>query len=81
MKKLEVIKTASQIVVSVGVGAIVGNAIKYTTPANINIAKKVCIGIGTVVLTNMIGDKAIEYSDQKIDDIASMFQTGCQVEV
>lgn len=82
MKKLEIVKAATQIVVSVGVGSIVGNAIKFTSPASTNLIKKVCIGIGSVVLSNMVSDKAVSYSDQKIDEVASIFKTtNNQVEV
>lgn len=70
MKKLEVIKTVGGIIVSVGVGAIVGNAVKYTTPSNIGTIKKVCIGVGSLVLTSMVGDKAVQYTEKKISDAA-----------
>ena len=75
MKKLEMVKTITQIVVSVGVGGIVGNAIKFTTPASVSLAKKVCIGVGSMILSNMVSDKAVQYSDQKIEDIANIFKT------
>lgn len=75
MKKMEIVKTVSQIVVSVGVGGIVGNAIKFTTPDKLGLFKKVCIGLGSVVLTNMVSDKAVEYSDSKIEEIAKIFRS------
>ena len=82
MRKLEMVKSVTQIVVSVGVGSIVGNAIKFTTPASSNLVKKVCIGVGSMILSNMVSDKAVQYSDQKIEDIANIFKTtNNQVEV
>lgn len=67
MTKLEMIKAAGEIVVSVGVGAIVGNAVAFTTPTNINLLKKVCIGVGSFVLSSMTSDKATEYTEEKIN--------------
>lgn len=71
MEKKEVLKTAKQIVtivVSAGVGAIVGNAVKYTTPPDMSFIKKLCVGAGTLVLGSMVSDKATEYTDRKIDE-------------
>ena len=81
MKKLEAIKTASQIIVSVGVGAIVGNAVKITTPGNLGLVKKICVGVGSFVLSNMVSEKAIEYVDEKIDTVAYAFRTSENVQV
>lgn len=68
MSKVDIFKQVSSIVVSIGVGAIVGNAIKATTPAQINTIKKVCIGIGSFVLTSMVSDAVTKYSEAKIDN-------------
>lgn len=68
MKKLEMIKAAGEIVVSVGVGLIVGNAIKSTTPNNMGLIKKICIGVGSFILTSMVGDCATKYAEQKFDE-------------
>lgn len=73
MDKKEIIKTVGGIVVSVGVGGIVGNIVKATTPASVGLIKKVCIGVGTVVLSNMATDKAVEYSTNKLDNIMKIF--------
>jgi hypothetical protein len=67
MKKIEIIKAVGGLVISVGVGGIVGNVIKCTTPIAIGPIKKVCIGIGSFVVSNMVGDKAVEYAEEKID--------------
>lgn len=66
MKKMDMIKTVGGIIVSVGVGAIIGNAIKCTTPSNVGTIKRFCIGAGSLVLTSMIGDKAVQYTEDKI---------------
>ena len=81
MDKKEIIKTVGGIVVSVGVGGIVGNIVKATTPASVGLIKKVCIGVGTVVLSNMATDKAVEYSTGKMDDIMKIFRSDKAIRV
>lgn len=67
MKKLDMVKTVGGIIVSVGVGAIVNNIVKSTTPVSMGTIKKVCIGVGGLVLSSMISDKAVKYTETKID--------------
>ena len=74
MKKIELVKTAAGIIVSVGVSAIVGNTIKYTTPDTAGTIKKVCIGIGSFVLSSMVVDSASEYAGKKIDKAVNEFK-------
>lgn len=70
MKKLDILKSASGLIVSAGAGAIVGNAIKMTTPADAKIMNKICIGVGGFVLSSMVGDLASKYTADSIDDAA-----------
>jgi hypothetical protein len=67
MKKIEMVKTVGAFIVSIGVGAIIGNGIKATTPAQVGTIKKVCTAIGAIVLSNMVGDAAVKYTEEKID--------------
>ena len=75
MDKKETIKAVGNIIVSIGVGGIVGNVIKSTTPANMNIVKKICVGVGSMVLSSMVTDKAVEYSTGKMDDMMKIFRS------
>lgn len=68
MKTLDIFKGVAELVVSVGVSAIVGNTIKTTTPPDIHLIKKVCVGVGGFVLSAMVGDKTAEYTSKQIDD-------------
>ena len=68
MTKIDMIKKVGAVVVSVGVGAIVGNAIKSTTPSSVNVITKICIGVGAFVLTGMASDGAVKYAEGKFDD-------------
>jgi hypothetical protein len=70
MSKLEIIKKVGGFIVSMGVGAIVNNAVKATTPIFTHPIKRVCIAIGTVVLGAMISDKAVQYTEKTIDETA-----------
>lgn len=68
MNILPIAKAASNIVVSMGTGAVVTNAIKSTTPADIKTFQKVTIGVGGLVLSSMVGELASKYTETKIDD-------------
>jgi hypothetical protein len=71
MNKLEMVKTVGSIIVSVGVGTIVSNAVKCTTIGPVGPIKAVCIGVGSFVLASMAGDKAVKYTEEKIDSAVS----------
>ena len=67
MKKIEMIKAAGGIIVSIGVSAIVGNVIKSTNSESTGAIKKLCVAAGAIVLSSMISDKAVEYVGEKFD--------------
>lgn len=73
---LGVIKFVGGLVISVGVGNIVSNAIKATTPATISTFRKVCIAVGGFVLSSMIVDKATIYAEETVDKAISNFKNG-----
>jgi hypothetical protein len=81
MNPLSLIKTAVEITVSVGVGAVVGNAIKASTPANVHVVKRVAIGVGAFVLSSMVGDMATKYATDTIDDTAGKIKKFMKPEV
>lgn len=70
MKKLDVLKSVTGLIVSAGAGAIVGNTVKMSTPADAKIINKICIGVGSVVLSSMVGDMAAKYTADTIDETA-----------
>lgn len=68
MKKIEVLKGVAKFAVSVGVGAIVSNAVSFTTPMmGMGLLKKAAIGLGSFVLGAMLSEKTCDYVDQKIE--------------
>lgn len=68
MNILPIAKAASNIIVSMGTGAVVGNAVKSTTPADIKTFQKVTITVGGMVLSSMVSELASKYTETKIDD-------------
>jgi hypothetical protein len=58
-------------VTSIGVGNIIGNIVKATTPTNLNTFNKVTIGVGSFVLSGMVADQAVKYVNSEIDRIVA----------
>lgn len=68
MKKLEMIKTGVSLVISIGVGIIVKNVIKATTPKDIKKITKFCVLVGGIALSDVLGQMATKYVEDEIDD-------------
>lgn len=75
MKKKDMIKTVGGIIVSLGVGAIISNIVESTTPKSVGSVKRICIGIGALVLTAMLTDKVVAYAEEKIDNSVKSVET------
>lgn len=75
MKTLETVKAIATLAVTIGVSAIVGNVVKATTPIDVKILTKICIGLGGFVLSGMLGDLAGNYADKKIDEAVELVKT------
>ena len=56
-------------VAGAGVGSIVSNAIKMTTPVKTKWLEKAAIAIGGVVLSSLIGDECDKFITRTIDGI------------
>lgn len=67
MNALSVFKNVAELAVTTGVGAIVSNAAKSAVPANAHIVKKVTIAFGTFILSSMVAEQAVKYTEDKID--------------
>lgn len=64
-------KSAVTLVASVGVGAVVTNAIKATTPEDLKIASKIAVVLGTFVASRAVADSASTFCAKQIDQVAS----------
>lgn len=63
------VKSVGALVLTIGVGNIVSNVIKATTPAAIGILNKVCIAVGSAALTTIISDVTIQRIEHGIDGV------------
>lgn len=80
MKTLNTVKALATLAVTVGVGAIVGNLIKMTTPIDVKVLTKICIGIGGFALSGMASDLVGQYTEKKIDEAVDLFKEVIQQE-
>lgn len=62
-------KSAVTLVASAGVGAVVTNAVKATTPEDLKIASKIAVVVGTFVASKAIADVASTYCSKQIDEV------------
>lgn len=70
MKKVQkFMKDVGKFATGAGVGLVVSNVVKATTPCCTGILAKGAIMVGTFVLSNMAADKATEYYDEQADTI------------
>lgn len=66
----DLIKGVSELVVGLGVGALGGNALSAFIPGNAHVVKRVSMAVGGFVLSRMVTDSAVDYANEKIDDIS-----------
>lgn len=69
MKTMQIVKAVSAFAVSIGVGAVVGNLIKSTTPGDINTFNKVLVGIGTFATGAVISDLASKQITTQFEEL------------
>lgn len=74
MKKLDLAKSVLDAVVSTGVGSIVGNHIKASTPADANRWTKATTVVGGLVLSGAVGSWGANYARGQVDATAEQFQ-------
>lgn len=67
MNPMTIVKSVVDLAVSAGAGAVVGNAIKQSTPANAKLVQKISIGVGGFVLSGLVGAQASKYATEQID--------------
>ena len=65
MKIVKTVKTVGGLVTSIGVGAVVTNVIKFTTPVGVGPVIKVCAYISGVILSGLVSDQATKYVEEK----------------
>lgn len=74
MNPLTISKMIVGTVVSAGAGAVVGNAIKASTPADLKTTQKVSIAVGGFVLSSLVASVASKHTEAQIDETVSQIQ-------
>lgn len=75
MNITKIVKPAVTLIASVGVGVVVSNVVKSSTPVDVNLLNKVLIGAGSFALTTVIADAATKSINAQIDEISSAVST------
>lgn len=75
MDKSEIVELAANIIISMACGTVVGNAIRFTTPANINTVNKVLVRIGTFCIGSMVGEKVSIYTIDMVKKSIAKFKS------
>lgn len=70
----ELAKSVVTLAASAGVGAVVTNAVKATTPEDLKIATKITVVIGTFVASRAVADVASTFCSKQIDEVRSAVQ-------
>jgi len=68
MDPLNIFKGAVSLVVATGVGTIVGNVIKATTPLDQKLINRISVGVGGYFLTTTVGDIVADRLNKQIDN-------------
>lgn len=74
MNPLTVVRHVVGIVSSAGVGSIVGNAIKATTPDELSKIQKITIATGSIALSGAAGMHAANYVERQFDEGIKTFR-------
>ena len=75
MNPLAIVKGVATLIISAGVGTIVGNTVKHTTnSANLNLLNKVAVGVGAFALSSFIGDKVTSHLAEQVDETLEAFE-------
>jgi len=67
MKFIGIIKLVADIAVTVGVGGVVGNAIKLSSKPEMKVPRKLLVAFGGAIITGMVSDLASTWVEKKID--------------
>lgn len=75
MSGIGVVKQATELAVSIGVGSIVGNVLKSTLEGQkVNILKRVSVGFGALAIGSYVSDLVGKYAVDRIDEVVDQAQ-------
>lgn len=79
MKKRDVAKLALELVATIGSTIIVAEIIKSVLPVHMRILTKIVVGVGTVVLVNIVNNQVATYVDAVVDAVADSWEMGVKL--
>ena len=68
-----VLKSLVSFAAGMGAGAVVGNAIKATTPADLSKIQKILVGVGTFAIGGAVAEAASNSVVRQMDEVAEVF--------
>lgn len=74
MNLKKIVTTVTDLAVGVGVGTVLTNAVKATTPTGMKPYMKVFVFVGSAALSGLVGSAASDYTVKQIDDISDSFK-------
>jgi hypothetical protein len=69
MNAIEIAKGVLGTITAIGVGNIVGNVVKATTPAGLNLFNRASISFGSFIIGGVITDHAVRYLNAELDNL------------
>ena len=75
MNAFVIVKTVSGMIAGAGVGTVVGNVVKVTTPIGINIGEKVLTKIGGFCISYILGSIAGQQVENAFDAVKLAIET------
>lgn len=75
MDGITITKVIVKVVVTSGVGTIIGNAVRATTPADISKLDTVGVLVGSFFLGGLVAEKTAVYSDTVIDGVVDLYRS------
>lgn len=73
---LDILKSAVGMVVTSGVGIVVKNAIKATTPEDLKRSERIFVTVGTFAVSGIVGKAASDYVGGQIDKVSDSISAG-----
>ena len=71
-KVIKTVKLVGGLAVSIGIGAVTGNLIRITTPANTGAIAKACIKVGSYAIAGIASTEAGKQFGKKVDLVTNM---------
>lgn len=68
---LGVVKGVAELAVSAGVGVVVGNLVRATTPEDLSRVQKIMVGVGGYAIGGVLGDLSAKHVSGQIDEYAT----------